>query len=183
MHLRFVFLLPNKIAQKAASLALPASKLAEHWYIVDNKSLIPHVTIFDFEIKNSTFKKFQSEIERFVKHNMIPTLRLRGFWVNPKDYTLGLSVKKTDELKNFREEFFRFLRLFGEEANHHNWKEYSPHITLTKYKYKNDAGRAMRNLDKVKMDLKPSTVAAVIVNNHGQFQRSSKARNRIIKSF
>ena len=175
MQIRFVVLPPKNISEMASKLAKKYAAKFPHWFVVDNRKLFPHITLFCLEIKRrdlNTLTKVAGE--RLPKQKKLKLLIPRHAVY--KDSWEGLKIKNNVGLSALRKNWFKGLVSFDKYPQRKLKLSFSPHITLTKFKNKGHSRLAIKGSKILIKKFRADTIAMCLNNRFSQV-------TKIIKKF
>lgn len=165
MEIRLIILPSANIRNKTRQLALTYAKAGPHFFVVDNKSLIPHVTLFKVDIDKRSLDQLSDAINIQSRELSPMNLELYKLYGHSEGW-LVWNIRSSGKLNNLRKKIAQAVRARAREGIVLKSK-YSPHITLTKYK---DAGLA-KTVAKNRIALmawKADTIAVTLSDKHSQ---------------
>lgn len=179
-ELRYIFLLPDKINRLAGKLAVKYSKKFPSYFVVDNKNLYPHITLFTASQDFNDFKKARPILNKYLKIFKPIELKIKGFEMG-KNETLSLKIVRSRGLINFRNKLRDFIEKHSNEILNKNIK-YKPHITLTRYLNMLHAKSVINSAkEEMPKSFIVNTVAVGERDKFGQFAKSKKLTKFKIK--
>ena len=92
MLLDIVILPPAKLRNKLGTLAQQLGKTYPARYVVDNKKLIPHVSLYHFRTGPSRLRNIEQAVKMVLKTTSV--FKLSGKMVEYGRYSIGLKVNK-----------------------------------------------------------------------------------------
>lgn len=159
MQAHFVVLPPTNVAKKCGELAKKYSKKFPSYFALDNKRLIPHITLFTLEINKKNWLDAQKStaqiLGKFKKLNL--AISRHSYYLRQDGDWLALKIKQSTYLSKLRTELFSTLKKL--DASGIKLKHYSPHITLTKFKPGYRAKAATKGSQLIKLNFTANTVA------------------------
>lgn len=173
MELRYIFLLPAKIELLTSRLAIMYGVKFPHFYIVDNKNLYPHITLFTTSQRLNNFVKFRSKLSKFLRDFKPIKVKLGDFDVY-KDGTFIIEIIESPELLNFRKKILNFVEHNLDEVLFRN-KRYKPHITLFRYRSFRHSKVLLSSIrERVSGSFKLESLSVAHCNSFGQFPKSER---------
>lgn len=172
MDIRLVVLPPQNINRKVASVAKRFAKKFPSHFVVDNRKLLPHVTIFKMQIRKADLPAVLSVTKALLRQCKPFRLNLYRFYPDP-DAWIVWDLESSKGLTNLRKTLARYLRLYHQVAL--VLKEpYHPHITLTRYKKLEHAAMAVKEERVVRETFLARVVAIAPYDKHSQVPKVLK---------
>lgn len=191
MLLDIVILPPLSVAKRVAGKVIRASHGFEMAFVVDNKRLLHHVSLFHLVIQTGKLPT----VLRIVKGLAftMPKITLKPGKIGRYKNTLGYEFVYPIALTYFKNQVVDSLlplrqgntpwqpytplrrRYFKRCGVYHNiGRFFRPHFTLGKYKSVHDAKIVAQRIELVKVSFISSILAVAEVNSHGQVTRIIK---------
>jgi 2'-5' RNA ligase len=193
-----IVILPPKNTRKL--IATVTKKIAKKYPLrwrVDDRKLIPHITLFHILMKKSDLPKLYEKLERITRKHKQMNLSFTD--VRPRSFALGISVKNTPHLYNLHKEvvqnlnqyrtgvtakkfFFpikassslerQYLKKYGKPRV---LKLFLPHITLCLLKDQSKNEEAKKFAERFKLKtFKADTIAIAEINGYFQVTKILK---------
>jgi 2'-5' RNA ligase len=169
MRLRVVVLVPKDAQAIIAPKAKIAASADRHYFVVDGKRFVLHITLFDIFIQPREFKSIKSELALAARSIRGGTIKILGSTLFGN--AIALKVVLPTALKAFRERQLGIFNRKGYKTDPQFLPSYRPHITLGKFVSNKAAKKAVKVLKNVKFDFKANKMAFTLVNRHGQFEK------------
>ena len=161
MKLHFTILPPSKMSQWSVRLAKRLTTKYECWFVVNNKNLYPHVTLFSAQVPKKQFASLSDSLENLAARFSALDLQIVGL-STPRATGGGwmaLKIKSNNHLTKFREQVRKLV------SGKIRFKPYyNPHITLAKYKNPRDE-RSVRSQTKLPTKKFRAKILAVCVSD------------------
>ncbi|MBI2356362.1 MAG: threonylcarbamoyl-AMP synthase [Candidatus Doudnabacteria bacterium] len=196
MLLDIVILPPAELRHKLGTQIKHAAQGYPHIFVVDNKILIPHVSLFHIRSSNQKLKKMAQIIQDVIKKHKLPEIRSIaldvGNEVGRSWFGIGLSNSKrlralheamVYSLRDLRtgmmpvtskhvsKQGLEYRKNFG---SRHILKNFYPHITLAMFKNPLDAKAIAQKWKGLRLNFVPQEVAITEVNFWHQVTRVIK---------
>lgn len=132
MKLRLVILPPPKINRLSAKLAERLSRNFPHKFIVDNRYLLPHVTLFSLQVHRKLLPGFLTRLSAHLRNQKSFRLQIEGFQIYASigGGWFSLKITPVDRFQAFCRPLKAFVKKNRAQAQRY---PVSPHITLTKF--------------------------------------------------
>lgn len=157
MKIRLVVLPPTDIRKRTAEWAKKISKIAPHHFVVDNKNLLPHITIFSMLLEEKQIPELEKKIKKIIKAFKTIKLELKKF-ESYEGVWLMWSVKPSLELSKLLKALYKQAVTIDHSAVK-ILKPYRPHITFTKFRSTGKVERALKEFSDMKRVFTVSRVA------------------------
>lgn len=160
---------PEKVASIARELSLDLSERFETSFILNTTNRVPHITIYQANYSINNLEKIGNQLKNFVKE--VKPFRVRmGSFSSLAEFVFW-NAEITDELQNFHERAVNLLNPIRERHEDNSdldlvgitqgqrrsfehygtilaYKEFLPHITLTRLRNYSDAEAAIKLLSR-----------------------------------
>jgi len=189
MYYDVVILPPPKIRERIGRAVRASSRGRRSVYLVDNRRLIPHVSIFHIRTSKIGIAKIASAIERLVRVYQPITIHSRGISAR-SSRGMWLKLSNTKTLERLHGEVVGKCKTFKTGAmpwphperkpskmealyckrygSHHVLKYFKPHFTLAKFITREDVDAAAKKLRKFQCAFIADTIALCRVDCHYQ---------------
>lgn len=134
MRVHFVILPSSKISAMAAGMAKRYAAKFPHWFVVDNIKFYPHITLFLLSVSGTKFKELQAATAKMLsrKKSLVLDISRHSYYQTNGGGWVGLKIKDSKALTILRKNLLRELKPFNPAGK--KLENFSPHITLTKFK-------------------------------------------------
>lgn len=197
MLLDIVILPSEKVRKSVSTLTKKISEKFPLRFRVDNKKLIPHITLFHVLIKDADLANVQREMELVIKGKKKMNLSFSG--IKSGSYAIGASIKPSSSLSGLHKRVVKKINKYRsgktiskfklpilnlDRLKRRYIKEYGvsgifdffwPHVTLCLLKNIGDSRAAQKLAEKYKLPrFQADTVAITKVNNYFQVTKILK---------
>lgn len=172
MNIRLIVLPSVKIRLQTKKLAVAYAKAGPHFFVVENKKLIPHVTLFRTKIYKRQLSSIYSAVTDALANHHPVRLELYRLYPHP-DGWLVWEIRKKKELSNLRRELAKATKAFSTEASALK-RDFRPHITLTKYKNSKIGKRVTKAISHPRSYWLADIVAVTLYNKYAQVHKVLK---------
>lgn len=157
MKIRVVIIPPAHIRKLTAEYAKKIARTGRHHFVVDNKHLLPHITIFSAHLEQSQIPELTAKLKPNVARHKKISLELADFRLD-EDVWFGWYVKPSKPLSDLRKALYKEAKkVKGIEIKY--VRAYKPHITFTKFLTKRDTQKSLQYIGGNKKPFVASTVA------------------------
>ena len=171
MDVRFIVCPPAKINKLTSRLALKA-KRPQSQFIVDNRKLLPHITLFHLQIRKDRLPEVIKITADLVKNFSALNLKLVGYTADKQGW-LVIDIKLTKQLERLRKNLFFAVKEYN-RTRYMLKKFYHPHITLTKYNDSKTARLVKRQSLPQRENFRSNFVAVGLSDKHFQVYKVIK---------
>jgi 2'-5' RNA ligase len=197
MLLDIVILPPKLTRSKVGKKIQSVAKKYPHLYIVDNVTLIPHLSLFHLRVSKTKLKKLERVVEAIVQKYKPFRLKSVRFVRYSKDTVLHFRISKpailtelnreiAEKCRKFRDgelfiwyknsPFSKLDRLYIKKYGSY-WsveRNFDPHLTMVRYKTPSDGAKMLKKMAKFRFNFSADTVALCEINKHGQVYKILK---------
>lgn len=160
MKIRIVLLPNQQVRHSAAKIAKQVAIFGNAAFVVDNKALLPHVTLCRFTCKKSNLQKVITAVRTALWGQKSFPVTLKGLRA-AKDNGVCWSLRSSRQLSTLRQKVFRSVEPYILDAEYKKLKApYKPHVTLALFKTSTEAVLASKAL-RVQSRLFTATIIAV----------------------
>ncbi len=190
VRINITFKLPIEIAQSVADIGNDISKKDETYFVVDNKNIFAHITIYSPEYPAGNLEKVLKTVENIAKEFSAPKFIFQkvkagqGFVTLDFDYSEEIKrIHETivEKLNPLRENHVRqkytdsYMMKFSEEKNENirkygypdSMRFYHPHMSLARLKNEDLAERIAKEIYWPVKEFKVEKLGAYRMGEHG----------------
>ncbi len=169
MRLHFV-LLPDASTRKiTAKYARHYTKKYPHEFEVDNRKLIPHITLLGANVTAAQYKKLEIELIAWLKAQHPIRLKVDGLLVWFPQAWVGFNIKSNPQLTKMRKQLFSLVQKYCDGLVLKT--SYNPHITITRLKRKEDESLPVTFDSIPDMHFSAGTFAICLSGEHSQIYK------------
>lgn len=150
MEIRFAIIPPGPISAMTATWAKKYARRAKHRFLVDNKKLFPHNTLFKVNVSKKNYLSLLSVCKKELRSFRSFNLEIKGFLVKKRNGNFAFKIKSSDKLNKLRKNLFGAIKNSKLVTKAYLKRTYHPHITLTTF-FKKDPSAVV-----IKGELAPS---------------------------
>jgi 2'-5' RNA ligase len=141
MEIRIALIPPAKISVLAARLAKKYAVQAKHRFVVDNRNLFPHNTLFKVDVKKKDYIVLLGVVKTELRKFNPLRLDIKGFLISEGGW-VGLKINPSSELIKLRKKLAEAVDQ-SKLAKVQLKSSYHPHLTLIRF-YKPDASSLIK---------------------------------------
>jgi len=171
MKARFVILPPKSVRIFAGKIAPKVAGLHAHWFVVDNRKLIPHNTLFSVQLPKAKLHSLFRQASEVLQNHKPFQLRIIGFETDDGGW-LALDIKSDKNLNRLRSDLAKKINKNGFVTKLR--QPYRPHLTLTKFKQEQIAQEVKFELKPIKKEFIADSIAICLSNNFSQVTKILK---------
>lgn len=163
MNYRIAILPSAKASKTVGKLATQFSKKFPSYFAVDNKKLLPHITLLVVDMPAKKRNEMFADVKEYLVKQKPISLVIKQYESHRGGW-FSLEVNHSFRLAKLRLQLARKLRKYGKISQ----EVFMPHITLTKYKKEEDAKLSAQSKVKASIKVKAEIVGICLSNKYSQ---------------
>lgn len=171
MDIRFIALPDNIAFAKSVRLARKFGKLGRHYFVVDNKKLFAHITLFKGKIRNNELSKVYKAVDKVLIGFKQFKLRVDSYHCE-KGY-LTLKIRDSEGLSAIRAMLYSGIKALT-VGKLKIKRAFLPHITLTRFLDHRLANQVAGKEGKIAFSFHVKKVATALSDDNDQVYKILK---------